>query len=370
MANDRRPLTSAEKNELWSSSAGMCSYEGCKKNLVLQAKSKRSNIGQIAHIIGHSNGGARHEFMVSYGFTKDTLEDLRNLTLMCYDHHKLIDDHPEKYPPDMLFAMKRKHEEFVKTRLDTSRKHLALVHKTMHSPTDEILLSENLSKYLVDCVSLQEIFENYTEDGWNKIKGRNSELLNELKELMSSHNGVAVEVFPLSHVPLLVHLGAIISDTIPVSIYQYDRQNGIWVYDTPCDEKSSIEAISPNIQINEKESKVLAISVSLSAPVHLDDINAVLTTEDYDHLDIGLQTPKVDAILYNEQVKNIQQIFKSTVESLNNKNRYDEIHLFYAGPAGLAVEIGRSINKNMWPFVNLYHYQYRESPRYQWAFKI
>ncbi|MGA4463147.1 SAVED domain-containing protein [Bacillus bombysepticus] len=122
--------------------------------------------------------------------------------------------------------------------------------------------------------------------------------------------------------------------------------------------------------MKEKESKILAISVSLSVPVHLDDINAVLTTEDYDHLDISLQTPKVDAILYNEQVKNIQQVFKSIVESIKNKSRHDEIHLFYARPAGLAIEIERSINKNRWPFVNLYHYQYMESPRHQWAFKI
>ncbi|MBY0037452.1 hypothetical protein H7U08_12935 [Bacillus cereus] len=46
------------------------------------------------------------------------------------------------------------------------------------------------------------------------------------------------------------------------------------------------------------------------------------------------------------------------------------MHLFYAGPAGLAIEIGRGINLNIWSEVCLYQYNNRMSPNYQYALSI
>jgi hypothetical protein len=47
-----------------------------------------------------------------------------------------------------------------------------------------------------------------------------------------------------------------------------------------------------------------------------------------------------------------------------------ELPIFYAGPAGLAIEIGRMIRKNMFPAVFLYEYTAKNTQRYELAFVI
>ncbi|WP_430536877.1 SAVED domain-containing protein [Brevibacillus laterosporus] len=46
------------------------------------------------------------------------------------------------------------------------------------------------------------------------------------------------------------------------------------------------------------------------------------------------------------------------------------MHLFFVGPAGLAVEIGRGVNARIWPEVCLYEYSMKQNPRYQHAFSL
>src|SRR5262245_17087385 len=47
-----------------------------------------------------------------------------------------------------------------------------------------------------------------------------------------------------------------------------------------------------------------------------------------------------------------------------------EWHLFYAGPAPLAVAIGQQINPTMYPAIQLYEYRYKESPRYKPSIRL
>ena len=92
--------------------------------------------------------------------------------------------------------------------------------------------------------------------------------------------------------------------------------------------------------------------------------------ENYDELHIRVDNPKIDSVLYIEEVKQVQAVFKHHVEEMHGQNRYEGIHLFLAVPAGLAIEIGRSISDNMWCHVITYNYRFREKPKYQIAVKI
>ncbi|MGM1050574.1 MAG: SAVED domain-containing protein [Bacillota bacterium] len=66
----------------------------------------------------------------------------------------------------------------------------------------------------------------------------------------------------------------------------------------------------------------------------------------------------------------IQKLFKDNVEALHRQKRYKLIHLLYSGPAGLTIELGQSINPNMWHVVVVYEYKYRGIPRYKRTFNI
>jgi hypothetical protein len=45
-------------------------------------------------------------------------------------------------------------------------------------------------------------------------------------------------------------------------------------------------------------------------------------------------------------------------------------HLFYAGPAPLAIAIGQQLNPTMYPAAQLYEYRHREQPRYKPSIRL
>jgi hypothetical protein len=45
-------------------------------------------------------------------------------------------------------------------------------------------------------------------------------------------------------------------------------------------------------------------------------------------------------------------------------------HLFYAGPAPVAVAVGQQINPTMYPPVQLYEYRHKENPRYRSSIRL
>jgi hypothetical protein len=365
---ERRPLRAAENYYLWTVSGGRCSFKGCNKILILNEGGKLSNVAEKAHIIGHK--GPRYSFAQEYGYTDEGLEDVSNLMMMCMDHHKLIDDHPDQYPPDMLFNMKREHEERVLSWGEVKRKSIAIIHKRMSPPLRSIEFLETPNKLLIEAIELQEEFTDFSSEGWQVAKKHNIALHEQFLESMKQHKEVDVEVFPLSQIPLLIHIGTLISDTVPATVYQYDREKQVWVTNVPSDNNVSLESSQVHSQFTSKtDTSKLVVSLSVSALISLKDIEDIVP-QPFDLQEIKIDDPGINRILYREDVLAIQRSFKYSIESLIQSSRYSEIHLFYSGPAGLAVEIGRSINPRMWPEVFLYHFNIRNTPRYQLAFSV
>ncbi|MNN13131.1 hypothetical protein D3C81_1261520 [compost metagenome] len=206
-------------------------------------------------------------------------------------------------------------------------------------------------------------------EGWIVAKNENIKLHEQFLETMQRHKDVDVEIFPLSPIPLLIHVGTLISDTVPATVYQYDREQEIWVTNKPRDSQQAQVLILDSPLTSKDDSNILVVAVSVSALIDSKDINEVIDVP-FDLLEVKIENPEIDKVLYREDLKLIQKYFRKSVETQLQKKRYREIHLFYSGPAGLAVEVGRSINSRMWPDVVLYQYNARSVPRYQKTFKV
>ncbi|MCK8488260.1 SAVED domain-containing protein [Paenibacillus sp. MBLB2552] len=362
----RRELTRAELLHLWMVSGGICTFEGCNKRLVANTDGKLTNVGIIAHIIGHK--GPRYEFAQQYGFTDDTLEDVRNLMLMCYDHSKLIDDDhtKEQFPPDKLFEMKANHEAWVRSWTDEKRKSLAIVHKRLGPPMATIPQLEQTPNIILQAVENQDEFNDFSPEGWAEGKDDNKKLYKKFVECIKKGEYEVAEVFALSPIPLLIHLGILLSDTIPFTIYQYERDSELWVSKLP--EGQMLEPINPSMQLSIGNSKQLVVAIAISGVITQEDVENIAS--EADQLIINIENPHVKRILYRDQVKEVQKIFKEKTEELIRRNGYKKIHLLYSGPAGLAIELGRSINPNMWPEVLIYQFNYRAEPRYSFALSV
>ncbi len=364
----RRPLRKVEDAYLWVSCGGVCSFEGCNKRLIESHSGDLTNAGIKAHIIGHAETSARHEYMEEYGYTQETLEDVSNLMLMCYYHSKLIDDEhtQEQYPPDRLFKMKEDHEKKVTSWADDKKKKsIALIHKRLGGPISDIEYDGETPYILLDAVEDQTVFEDFTDKGWKEAVKRNIELYEKFLQKIKEKDANIGEVFALSPIPLLIHLGSLLTDTVPYSIYQFNRETQLWVSDNPGSNKDLSLTVSQEIKGNLD----LAVLISISGLVKLKSAEETLGN-DFDFISFEVDDPGLKRILYREDVVNIQSKIKEGVEKLLQKYDYEKIHLFYAGPAGLAIEIGRGINPNIWCEVYLYQYNNRTNPKYQYALTI
>ena len=210
-----------------------------------------------------------------------------------------------------------------------------------------------------------EIFNiNHIINSINDWENKKEKNLDFFEEIIKFYNNREIHIFPLSEIPLLIHFGYLFQDNYPIKIHQYDRNSAHWIID----EEDTIPKLNkPNVIKNDNTD--LAIIISLSAKINNEDIKAIL--EDYDEIDISLENPELNSILYRNQVKYIKNIFDNTVqEYLSANHNCNNIHIFYSGPAGLAVELGRIIRKNMFPIVSLYQYQRNSSPKYSFTFTI
>jgi hypothetical protein len=98
-----------EKTRLlvWTLSGGRCAFSGCGKPLVLDlGHGDLSLVGQMAHIVASSRQGPR-----GYdGLDDENRREAANFILLCPDHHKVVDDHPLRFPVPVLRRLKQEHE--------------------------------------------------------------------------------------------------------------------------------------------------------------------------------------------------------------------------------------------------------------------
>lgn len=346
----------------------MCAL--CRAHLILEDDNKKLTAGEKAHVIGHGAKGPRREQQTTAGIKDEDIDSLTNLILLCFACHLKIDGNPDKYPAEWLFKKKHEHEAWVKRQLATLKESVAVIHKTMKSPIDHILLADQLERQFVERIDWQEALEPSTADDWASASSRNKCFAQEIVAAKGRYDGADVSILPLSQIPLLIQLGVLLSDTIPLEIYQYDREGKHWVGNAPPEKSDRIQQADILHDLVAKGSKALVVTVTVTMPIHIDDVAAVVDLDHADHLDIRLKDPGMDRVLYREDVNYFASIFKRQVEQALGQARYDEVHLFYSGPAGLAVRMGQAINTNMWPKVNLYHFRYRETPRYQHALTV
>ncbi|MGW3228748.1 hypothetical protein [Kitasatospora sp. NPDC001095] len=82
--------------------AQYCAYETtCRQPLVTEHRGRLSLNSQIAHIRAENAGGPRH--VPGY----DDVNGEENLLLLCFPHHKQVDDHPDAYTIEELLAWKK-----------------------------------------------------------------------------------------------------------------------------------------------------------------------------------------------------------------------------------------------------------------------
>lgn len=185
-----------------------------------------------------------------------------------------------------------------------------------------------------------------------------------LKELVTFYDSIIggirsdnIHIFPIAQIPLLISLGYLMQNDSPnIKIYQYIENESKWVFDEKNDNIQTEESFS------DRNSDILALALQVSSYINEEDINQVLG-QNYDLLSFKINNPKLSYLNYREDVLRVKRTVKDRLDSIYNK--YKEIHLFIAAPAGVCIEIGRIIRYSMYPDTFIYNYNSKDEVHYK-----
>lgn len=178
--------------------------------------------------------------------------------------------------------------------------------------------------------------------------GYSPETIHELSDtiLQLSEKGKAVHLYPLAPIPMLLSLGFNLQKNTKLLIHQHDRKNDRWVYNDTSDQIS----VTPTCRFATNET--LAVSISTSFEIAHELISAAMREQPYDYLEFKASRIEPGYPLYNDDVCSIVQTIIDVLNPLASK--YSSIHLFAAIPAGLAVELGRSLLTSVYKNIHTY----------------
>ena len=156
-----------------------------------------------------------------------------------------------------------------------------------------------------------------------------------------------VHFYPLAPIPMLLSLGFELQKDSNITIHQFDRATQSWVLSG---ESWGAKLEDPFVETN--GNKVIVISISTSYLIDKAQIETVMGAVSYDY--IALKTDKIEPG-YPLFYKDVDDMVGNIISIMNsNVNKYDEIHLFAAIPAGMAMELGRRMLTTVYSNIHTY----------------
>ena len=353
------------QSALWARSAGRCQYRGCNHDLVGDLISGNENalFGFIAHIIADSADGPRGDPIRSPLLAKS----LDNLMLMCAVHHKLIDvdslvDHPEA----LLVEMKAEHEARVAmlAGIDTDRASHVLRFGASIGANEALVSTRAIfaamppdhhpaSMQTIDLEMTGHAFADSDPAFWVMQQTN-------LQRNFAARVGGRIErqdirhlsVFALAPQPLLIELGRLLCDIVPVVVYQRHREPSTWTW-----QRDGARVRYQTTEPASGRSGVVALKLGVSATITDDRIEHVVGN-DAAIWSLCAEAPHNDIVRSPEDQAAYRTALRRLFDAI--KARHGDrvvVHVFPALPASLAVETGRVWMPKADPELRIYDQQ-------------
>ena len=333
---------------LWAKSAGRCEFDGCNKPLWRDGLTQiEMNFSDVAHIIGDQPKGPRGHAILSEKYRSD----VNNIMLMCLDHHRMIDQIVKNYSEETLRKMKIQHEEQVEilTSLTPDKTSNVIIYQgRIGGKQPKIELRDAWLAMLPEWYPASHLpielgfenssFEDIEEEYW-RIEETN--LDRQFKEkvkpyLTSSNERNHFSVFAIAPQPLLIKLGALLTDLYSADIYQLHREPATWKW------QSGPEKFDFIVKEPLTDQPIVVLKLAISATIDSNRIKQVLSGQSYSEWEITVSQPGNDLLKSKEQLQIFRQEFRKLLDKIKSKHGEKAIiHVFPAVPVSLAVEIGR-----------------------------
>jgi hypothetical protein len=339
------------ERELWARASGRCQFSGCNRILYKSPVTQdHVNISEKAHIYSFSETGPR-----GWGpFKKKPkgLNDVSNLILVCHDCHKTIDQDSkgQKYSASLLLDWKKQHEQRIEivTGISPNKKSYVVMYGA-NIGDEKSLVQYNLAveamfpeRYPTNNspieLSMTWQNEDSKSDYWD-IEKSNLEInfQRQIRPIIEKDKQSHFSLFAFAPQPLLVYLGALFTDKIPVEVYQPIREPRTWRWQKHPDNFEFI------VKEPENFDKQPVLAFSLSGKITEDRITLVIGRNiSVWEITVGKDFLHNDFMRSQAQLAMFRQAVRKVMVSINEKHGLSTpLHIFPAMPVSCAIEMGR-----------------------------
>jgi hypothetical protein len=360
ITDETRSVPGARRLQLVARAGGRCEFPGCNELLFEHRVTRhQGNFAQFAHVVAFSHAGPRGS-----GRRPRDIHDVENLLLLCPQCHKLVDDRPTEYPREVIVAFKTEHEARIKhvTGLAPDQRTVVVQLKArINGDAVDIPLADTVTavapRYPVDSQGyVIDLTAIHDED--DSLAASRNEVRRKLERLyepgMDADKVRHLSVFALAPIPMLVYLGARLSNKIPTELYQKHRDTNDWVW------KKNAPPVDYAIRVVRQghDATKVAVLMPLSGPISLERLPPVVddsfTTYE---LGLGNQPPSTDFLRTREDLVRFATKYRELLGMIVGAHpRAPEIHLFPAVPAPVAVACGHHMLPKAQPPLLVYDY--------------
>jgi hypothetical protein len=173
-------------------------------------------------------------------------------------------------------------------------------------------------------------------------------------------------VFSLSPIPLVIHLGFLLSDRVEVQTFQYDRDRRSWRWNDEAAATADLEIRTTGVPEDVVPGAGdVVVRVALSDQINHRDTRVHVAAA-LAEIDITVPEPDKMWLRSQEQLVRLAQEFRRVTKLIGQRcPDASRIHLFVCGPTPACVVIGQAINPRMMPPVELYEFDWQKTPRYE-----
>lgn len=360
-----RTIPALARTILLVNAGGRCEFDGCNKYLLEHHVTlTEGNFAEVAHIVAFRPDGPRGQQSVR----PKNINRPDNLMVLCPACHKLVDDNPERYTKQTLERYKENHENHVRhmTGLSPELKTSVLIfaanigEQQVFIPFDQVLEAVS-PRYpasrpgkMIDLTAIHVDDARHLETAREEIKRRIAQLYDAGSEV---HTTKHLSVFGLGPISLLVDLGARLSNKIPTDLFQLHRDTETWTWK---EARSSARYRFVRRRLGKDSTKV-SLLLSLSGQIAAQDLPHIID-ERYSIYEITLshQVPRPTFLASKADLENFRLVYQKALSTITrNHGLVDDLHLFPAVPAPVAILLGRELLPKVHPALHVYDFNKR-----------
>jgi hypothetical protein len=193
-----------------------------------------------------------------------------------------------------------------------------------------------------------------------------------LKPILEKYPTAHIAYFGLTPISVGFHLGYLVSNMHSFTIYQWHHQRNKWFYliDPPsADYKFNVKPPVLPSEIQKGKGDVI-IRVSTSFKIDPQTTYQAVSNPS-NEFDIELKTTHVDSLYKQDNIQGVVTEFQNVLNAYANLlTDRDQIHLFISSSAGLPFALGTRINTNIYPYIQTYQFDKRQTPPHKEAILV